>query len=132
MIGKILLGALLLVPAPAAATGLIIRQGETWIFAIQKGQPAKARKVAAGTAAKPGEVKASLRSMLGTNLTISSNARGGYTYRAELLDANGKVTTGRACTLPPGGKPTFEHWKEAAVAVRLSNFRPTAKAGSCP
>ena len=133
MIGKMILAELALAASTsAAAAPLTIRQGETWIFAIERGQPAHARKVQQFAIPKAGEVKASLRSMLGTSLAISSNGKVGYTYRAELLDGTGKATTARACTLPPGGKPTFEHWKETADAIRLSNFKPAPKGGSCP
>ncbi|MFC7537302.1 hypothetical protein ACFQPG_07975 [Sphingomonas sp. GCM10030256] len=134
MIARLLLPLLVLtaVGPTAAAASVTVKQGETWIFAVERGQPVRARRVQPNAAAKAGEIKASLRTMLGTNLTISSQGKVAYTYRAELLDRSGRATATRASTLPAGGKPTFEYWREAAVAVRLSDFKAATTDGSCP
>src|SRR5436190_17747593 len=70
---SILLGLALFAAVPAHAQGLTVRLGETWIFVLSKGQPAKARKVDAATSARRGEIKVSVRSMLGTTMTINGN-----------------------------------------------------------
>ena len=36
---------LLLAASPVSAKGLTVHMGETWVFAIDRGQPARARKV---------------------------------------------------------------------------------------
>jgi hypothetical protein len=65
----------LLSAAPVAAKPLTVRTGETWVFAIANGQPVKARKVAASTKPAPGQVVVTVKSMMGTTMTITSNHR---------------------------------------------------------
>jgi len=125
--------ALLLLAAPAAAQapGLTIRTGESWMFAISRGQPVRAHKVAPTVKPSPGQVLVSLRSMMGTSLSIVSNNPQAYTYRAELIGAD-KTVPVRSCTLPANGRLSFEHWPQKASAVRISDFKLATKDGSCP
>ena len=116
---------------PLAAKPLVVATGESWIFSIERGQPAKARRVAPTAKPRPGEVQVSVRAMMGTTMTISSNNKRAYTFRAELIGA-GTTIQARSCTLPANGRPALESWPQAASAVRLSNFKPAAAAGSCP
>ena len=118
-------------PALSAAPGITVKPGESWTFSLSKGQPVKVRR--ADAAAKParGRIKVTVRSMMGTSLSIVSANAVPYTYKAELIDG-GKRVAARSCTLPAGGKLSFEHWPESADAVRLSDFRPAPKDGSCP
>jgi len=118
-------------PLPAKTPGLTVKAGESWVFAIQGGQPAKARKVAPSAKPGPGQVLVTLRPMMGTTMTITSNNRQAYTYSAELLGA-GKATSIRSCTLPADNRLSFENWPQKATAVRLSNFKVVTKAGACP
>jgi len=125
--------ALLLAASPIAAksASLTVKTGETWVFSIQGGQPVRARKVDPSVRLLRGQVLVTVRSMMGTTMTISSNNPVGYTYKAELIDA-GKRIADRACTLPAERRVSFEHWPQTAEAVRLSNFQPAPDGGNCP
>jgi hypothetical protein len=117
--------------APLAAKPLVVATGESWIFTIERGQPAGARRVAPTAKPRSGEVQVSVRSMMGTTMSISSNNKRAYTFRAELLGI-GTAVQARSCTLPADGRPALESWPQAATAVRLSDFKPAPAAGSCP
>jgi len=121
----------LVAAAPVAATPLTVRTGETWIFLIANGQPAKARKVSASVKPGPGQVVVTVKSMMGTTMTITSNNPRAFTYTADLIGAEKAVPT-RSCTLPANNRLSFENWPQKANAVRLSNFKPATKGGACP
>jgi hypothetical protein len=118
-------------PLSAKTQSLTVHTGESWVFSIQGGQPVRARKVDPSVRLLPGQVLVTVRTMMGTTMTISSNNPVGYTYKAELIGA-GKLVTDRACTLPADRRVSFEHWPQTADAVRLSNFAPAPDGGSCP
>ena len=118
-------------PLSAKEQSLTVRTGETWVFSIQGGQPVRARKVDPSVRLLRGQVLVTVRSMMGTTMTISSNNPVGYTYKAELIGA-GKRISDRACTLPAERRVSFEHWPQTADAVRLSNFVPAPDGGNCP
>jgi len=118
-------------PAAAQASGLTIRTGESWMFAISRGQPVRAHKVEPTVKPKPGQVLVSLRSIMGTSLSITSNNPQAFTYSAELIGAARPVPV-RSCTLPANGRLSFEHWPQKATAIRISDFKVAAKDGSCP
>jgi hypothetical protein len=118
-------------PLAAKSPGLTIKTGETWEFALSKGQPIAARKISATTNPREGRIRVTLRSMMGTTLTIVSNNPRPYTYTAELIGGT-KVVPARSCTLPADGRLSFENWPQNAEAVRLSNFKPAKREGSCP
>ena len=117
--------------ASAVAPGLTVRTGESWIFTIVRGQPAKARRVAATAVPRKGEVQVSVRAMMGTMMTIRSNNPLAYVFRAELIGVTGPGTV-RACTLPANDRPALESWSKPATAVRISDFKPATADGSCP
>ena len=126
--------ALLLAASSAAAAnrpGLTIRPGESWVFSIEGGQPVHTRKVLGNTKPSPGQVLVTVKSMMGTTMTITSNNRRAYTYKAELIGAAKAVPT-RSCTLPANNRLSFENWPQKAIAVRLSDFKATSKDGACP
>lgn len=123
--------ALLAAPAAAQAPGLTVKTGESWIFSLYRGQPVHARKSNPGAKPAPGKILVTVRSLMGTTMSISSANDIAYTYRAELIGGD-KKTMARSCTLPADGKLSFEHWPERADAVRLSNFEPAPKGGNCP
>ncbi len=123
--------ALLIAPAPLHAGSLTIRTGETWMFRIERGQPARPRRVPPSARPASSEIKVSVRRLAGTSLIATNNSPVRYTFRAELL-AGGKAVTVRTCTLPANGLPALESWSQRADAVRLSNFRATDRSGSCP
>lgn len=128
----LLIASLLLAsPAAAQSPGLTVKTGESWMFAISRGQPVRARKVGATVKPAPGQVLVSLRSMMGTSLSITSNNPHAYTYSAELIGAD-KAVPVRSCTLPANARLSFEHWPQKASAVRISDFKVATKDGSCP
>lgn len=133
MRSTVALALVLLTTAPLAAStpGLVVKTGDSWLFAIQGGQPVKARKVTPSTKAGTGTVIVTVRAMMGTTMTISSNSPVAYTYQAELL-GNDKAVPIRSCTLPANGRVAFEHWPQPAEGVRLSNFKVATKDGACP
>jgi hypothetical protein len=122
--------ALALVAAPATAAPLNVQVGENWLFSLDHGDPSHARRV--GPSAKParGEIKVTVRALFGTMMTVTNNSAQGYTFKAELIGADGKAVTARTCTLPPGNQPTLESWPQKAGAVRVGSFAP-AKGGRC-
>jgi hypothetical protein len=122
--------ALAAMPVAASAAPLTVRTGETWLFRIDHGEPVQAHR--ADPAAKParGEVKVAVRSLFGTMMTISNNSDQGYSFRAELIGADGKAVAARACGLPPKNQPALESWPQKAAAVRIGQFRP-ASGGRC-
>ena len=122
---------LLTAPVAAQSPGLTVKTGESWMFAISRGQPVRARKVDPTLKPPPGQVLVTLRSMMGTSLSITSNNPRPYTYSAELIGADKSVPV-RSCTLPANARLSFEYWPQKATAVRISNFKLAAKDGSCP
>jgi len=121
---------LLLAAAPVQAAGLTARTGETWIFAVKNGEPANARRVTPSARIPKGQIKVSVRAMLGTAMTVTNNSPIAYTYRAELL-SGGKASVARSCTLPPNGRPSFEQWQQKADAVRIGGFKIADDDGTC-
>jgi len=126
-----LVSSLLLAATPVTAKPLTVRTGETWIFSIANGQPAKPRKVDASAKPAPGQVVVTVKSMMGTTMTITSNNRQAYTYKAELIGADNVVPT-RSCTLPANSRLSFENWPQKATAVRsvTSSQRPRMAAAN--
>ena len=129
-----LLGLALLLaasPVPARAAGLTVKTGETWQFSLFHGQPVRARKASADAKPAPGQIQVTVRSMLGTTMTISSNNPTSFTYQAELIGTD-KPVAARSCALPADGRLSFESWRQKADAVRLSDFKVAPKGGACP
>ena len=122
--------ALLAAATPALADPLTVHVGETWLFTLDHGQPANARKAGATATPAHGEIKISVQSLFGTMMTITNSSAQGYTYQAQLIGTDGNTATVRTCTLPPGNLPTLESWPEKAAAVRVADFKP-AKGGRC-
>ena len=123
--------SLLAAPAAAQSPGLTVKTGESWMFAISRGQPVRARKVKPTVKPPPGQVLVTLKAMIGTSLSITSNNRQSFTYKAELIGADKPVPV-RSCTLPANGRMSFEHWPQKANAVGISDFKVARKDGSCP
>ena len=122
--------ALLASATSSVAAPLTVRTGETWLFSIDQGEPAHARKAAATATPSKGEVKVTVRALFGTMMTITNNSPQGYTFQAQLIGADGKTVTARTCTLPPRNQPALETWPQKAAAVRIGAFRP-AQGGRC-
>ena len=126
----IFLAPLLAVAAPAVAAPLTIHVGETWVFAIRDGQPTNAHKAALSTAPAKGQVRATVSALGGTTMTLTNATGIAFTFRAELIAADGKVTATRSCTLPATNRQAFESWPQRAVTVRIGSFKRTT-GGSC-
>lgn len=127
---RLALLALAALSTAASAAPLTIHPGETWIFTIAEGQPAKAHKAKATAKPGKGELVATARAFLGTTLVVTNNSGVAFTYNAELL-SGGKASAARSCTLPANGAPTLEYWDEKADSVRIGNFRATGTEGRC-
>jgi hypothetical protein len=126
--------AFLLAASPVAAAqspGLTVKTGETWVFGLSNGQPAKARRANADAKPGAGQIVVTVRSMMGTTMTITGNNPVAYTYKAELIGGEKAVST-RSCTLPAKARMSFENWPQKAKAVRLSDFKPATRDGACP
>jgi len=122
--------AAIAIPGAAIAAPVTIKAGESWVFAVEGGQPVRARKVPSSTKAGPGQIKASVVSTMGTTMTLTNNSRANYTFQADLVGApSGKS---RTCTLPASGGPVLEYWPVKATAVRLSTFKVASADGNCP
>jgi hypothetical protein len=133
MTGKASFLALLLLAAtPVSAKGLTVRMGETWVFAIEHGQPVRARKVAVATSPAPNEFKVSVQPMMGTTMTVTNNNKYDYAYRALLVMSGGKTGASKACAVPANGRMAIEHWPKPVAAIRLSNFKPAPAGSLCP
>jgi hypothetical protein len=127
---KLIAALLLIAAAPAQAAGLMVRTGETWLFTIRNGEPAQARKVTPSAKIGKGQIKVSVRPILGTAMTVTNNSPIAYTFRAELI-SGGKATVARSCTLPAKARPVFEQWEQKADAVRISDFKVAGTEGHC-
>ena len=124
--------SILLAASPASAKGLTVRMGETWVFAIARGQPARARKVAVTTSPAPNQIKVSVQPLMGTTMTITNNSKYDYAYRALLLLPGGKTGASKSCAVPAHGRLAIEHWPMPVAAVRLSDFTPASAGSLCP
>lgn len=127
---RLLAFALLAAATPALAAPLTVRPGETWIFTLDYGDPAHARKVGATAAPARGEFKVAVRALLGTMMTITNNSAVGYAFEAQLIGAGGRAVAARSCGAPANNQPSLESWPRKAAAVRIGSFRPT-KGGRC-
>jgi hypothetical protein len=122
--------ALVTVAASALAKPLTIRTGETWLFVLDHGEPAHARKAGMNAAPARGEIKVNVRAFLGTMMTVTNNSPTGYTFQAQLIGADGKALNARSCGAPPNNQPALESWPQKADAVRIGGFKP-AEGGRC-
>ena len=123
--------ALIAVAAPAAAAPLTMHVSETWLFSIRDGQPVQARKVVPTTDPVNGQVRASVSALGGTTITLTNATGLAYTFHAELIGPDGKVTAARSCTLPASNRPAFESWPRRAAAVRIGSFKRSDDQGRC-
>ena len=122
-----------LAPTAAVSAPVTIKAGESWVFALDKGEPVRARRVTSSVKPGPGQIKATVISTMGTTMTVSNNSRFSYTFRAELVGAQPKASgKARTCTLPAEGAPVLEYWPVKATAVRLSTFKVAPTDGNCP
>ena len=97
--------------------------GETWVFTVANGQPAKAHKADAKAAPKAGEMKVTLSALMGTTMTVANNSKYDYAYRATLVLPGGKSGPAKSCAVPANGRLAMEHWPQQVEAVRLSDFK---------
>jgi len=121
---------ILIAAAAAAAATLTIPSGQTMLFRIERGRPVAVRQVAPTTAPARGEIRFTVKAMMGTMLTVINNSPTAYTFRATLVAADGKAMVANSCVLPAGNRLAMENWPQQAVAVRVGDFRPT-RAANC-
>ena len=122
----------LLVTSPSTAKPLTVRMGETWVFKISNGQPAKTRRVEPKVVPGRGEIKVTLQPLMGTTMTVSNNSKYDYAYRATLVLPDGKTGPAKSCAVPANGRLAIEHWPNRVAAVRLSDFKPAPAGSLCP
>ena len=132
LIGPILALLLAAQPALAKPSGLVVKMGETWIFSVAHGQPAKARRAAVKAMPAAGEMKVSLSALMGTTMTITNNGRFDYAYRATLILPDGKTGVTKSCAVPANGRLAMEHWSNTVAAIRLSDFKRAPAGSLCP
>ena len=122
--------ALSVLLAAAIAASLSAQPGESWMFRLAKGEPVAARRVEAAAVPAPGEIRLTVKRMMGTTVTLLNNSAQAYTYRATLVGADGKAIVARSCVLPAHNRLAMESWPQVAVAVRIGDFKPT-RGASC-
>ena len=71
---KALVALLLLLGSAATASPLTVRTGETWVFSVRNGDPAGARKVAGSARPAKGQIKVSVRRLMGTSMFVTNNS----------------------------------------------------------
>ena len=111
--------------AAALAASLSAQPGESWLFRIADGQPTAARRVPQNATPARGEIRLTVKRMLGTTVTMLNNSQQAYTYRATLVGADGKTIVAKSCVLPAHNRLAMESWPQVAVAVRVDSFKPT-------
>ena len=109
----------------ALAASLSAQPGESWLFRVAKGQPVAVHRVKATAIPGPGEIRLTVKRMMGTTVTLLNNSAQSYTYRATLVGADGKAITARSCVLPANNRLAMESWPQVAAAVRIDDFKPT-------
>ena len=109
----------------ALAASLSVQPGESWLFRVANGQPASAHRVEPTATPAPGEIRLTVKRMMGTTVTMLNNSAQAYTYRATLVGADGKAIVARSCVLPANNRLAMESWPQVAVAVRVGDFKPT-------
>ncbi len=114
----------------ALAASLTVPTGQSWSFRIAKGQPVAAHRVQPAATPAPGEIRLTVKRMMGTMVTLLNNSAKAYTYRATLVGADGKAITAKSCVLPANNRLAMESWPHVAVAVTVGDFKPTRDA-SC-
>ena len=129
---KLVALSLLVLSAPLAAKPLTVRIGETWIFTVDHGQPANARKALPTTAPARDEIKVSVQPMMGTTMTVTNTSGVDYGYRAVLVLPTGAAGPAKACAVPANGRVAIENWPVRAAAVRLSDFKAAPAGSLCP
>ncbi|MEZ0244656.1 MAG: hypothetical protein ACAH11_14875 [Sphingomonas sp.] len=112
-------------PAGQALPGLTILTGETWIFHIENGQPAGARRASPDSEPASGEIKVSLLRERGVTMIVTNKTEEHYAYRAFIsVKPNHKGNRAEICSLMPGSV-TVETWPEGFPAIRLADFTET-------
>ena len=118
-------------PAVASASGVTVKMGESWLFALDRGRPVKARPAPATATPAPGEILVVLRPMFGSTMTVTGNLPSATTYRATLILVGGKQGSTRACSLPVGRMTVVENWPKPVAAIRLDRFKPAPAGATC-
>lgn len=130
-----LMGIALLLAASAAAAdspGLTVKTGESWIFSVEGGQPVQMRKVVGNTKLARGQMRVTLRPLMGTTMIITNNSNYDYAYRATLVLPDGNNGATKSCAVPANGKLAIEHWPRPVAAVHLSDFKRAPAGSLCP
>jgi hypothetical protein len=110
--------------------GLLIKSGETWIFHLEKGQPANPRPATKADQLGKDELKASLSLEAGAMLIITNNTSQFLNYHAFITPKPGKKGAPTSvCTIMSNGRMAFESWPNSIPALRLADFTPAQEDG---
>ena len=119
-------------PAVASASGITVKMGESWLFALERGRPVKARKAPPTAIPAPGQVLVVLRPMFGSTMSVFGNLPTATAFRATLILSDGSRGAVRACSLPAGRMTVVENWPKPVAAIRLDRFKQAPLGGACP
>jgi hypothetical protein len=137
MLAARLATALILVALPATtpavprASGVTVKMGESMIFALERGRPVKVRAATPTTSPAAGEILVVLRPMFGSTMSVTGNLSAATDYRATLIQADGRGSATRACSLPAGRMTVVENWPKPVAAIRLDRFKAAPAGATC-
>jgi hypothetical protein len=114
-------------PHPAVQDGaVLIGMGETMVVLLDENGGNPQLVVTGEEAAKrvlqPGELRFTMKPMMGTMLTVESQHGKWLNYRARVGLGGGPTTS--VCTLMAGNS-AFENWPQAFKGLTLDQFTPT-------
>jgi hypothetical protein len=112
-------------PAFAQGQGLVVKMGEAWIFNLENGQPANARRVSPDSKLEQNELMVRLEPQNGTTMIVTNKTDRFLNYRASIVGPTREQPTS-VCTLMSGGRFAIENWGGKIPAIRLSDFQPAA------
>jgi hypothetical protein len=118
-------------PATALASGVTVKMGESWLFALEHGRPIKVRAASPTASPGAGEVLVVLRPMFGSTMSVTGNLPTATNYRATLIQSDGRGGATRACSLPAGKMTVVENWPKAVAAIRLDRFKRAPAGATC-
>ena len=119
-------------PAVASASGITVKMGESWLFALDRGRPVNAHRSPPTAIPAPGQILVVLRPMFGSTMSVFGNLPAATDFRATLIHSDGSRGAVRACSLPAGRMTVVENWAKPVAAIHLDRFKPAPVGGACP
>ena len=113
----------------ALAASLTVQPGESWLFRIANGQPVAAQRVRPNAAPAPGEIKLDREAHAGDDADADQQQpRRLHLSRDARSAATARRSSPRAASSRRNNRLAMESWPQVAVAVRVSDFKPTRDA----